>query len=61
VRRHEFNCLGEFSDAPPEAFRELSFMVSDDPLLEGAFKTPSLRNVALCAHRGGGPRRRRIP
>lgn len=47
VRSDEFNCLGAFSDAPPQACQELRFMVTDDPALEGAFKTPSLRNVAL--------------
>lgn len=49
VRHDEFNCLGSFSDAPSQACQELRFMVSDDPALEGAFKTPSLRNVALRA------------
>jgi cytochrome c peroxidase len=49
VQHDEFNCLGPFSDAPPQACRELRFMVSDDPSLEGAFKTPSLRNAALRA------------
>ena len=47
VRSDEFNCLGAFSDALPQACQELRFMVTDDPALEGAFKTPSLRNVAL--------------
>lgn len=42
----EFNCLGPFSDARPEQCQELRFMVSDDPALEGAFKTPGLRGVA---------------
>jgi cytochrome c peroxidase len=49
VQHDEFNCLGRFSDAPPQACQELRFMVGDDPALEGAFKTPSLRNVALRA------------
>lgn len=49
VQHDEFNCLGPFSDAPQQACQELRFMVSDDPALEGAFKTPSLRNVALRA------------
>jgi cytochrome c peroxidase len=49
VQHDEFNCLGLFSDAPPQACQELRFMASDDPALEGAFKTPSLRNVALRA------------
>ena len=42
----EFNCLGPFSDARPEQCQELRFMVSDDPALDGAFKTPGLRGVA---------------
>ena len=46
VRSDEFNCLGPFSDARPEQCQELRFMVGDDPALEGAFKTPSLRGVA---------------
>lgn len=46
VRGDEFNCLGPFSDARPEQCQELRFMVSDDPALEGAFKTPGLRGVA---------------
>ena len=46
VRSDEFNCLGPFSDARPLQCQELRFMVSDDPALEGAFKTPGLRGVA---------------
>nr|WP_316639958.1 cytochrome c peroxidase [uncultured Roseateles sp.] len=47
VQRDEFNCLGPFSDANALQCQELRFMVTDDPKLEAAFKTPSLRNVAL--------------
>jgi len=46
VRGDEFNCLGPFSDARPDHCQELRFMVTDDPALEGAFKTPGLRGVA---------------
>jgi cytochrome c peroxidase len=49
VQRDQFNCLSAFSDAPPGACQELRFMVSDDPALHGAFKTPGLRNSALRA------------
>ncbi|MBX3620872.1 MAG: cytochrome-c peroxidase [Rhizobacter sp.] len=51
VVRDEFNCLGPFSDADKlRGCQELRFMVGDDdPTLKGAFKTPSLRNVALRA------------
>lgn len=49
--RDEFNCLGEYSDSPPEACVELRFMTrSGGPAtLSGAFKAPSLRNVAETA------------
>ncbi|RZJ06979.1 MAG: cytochrome-c peroxidase [Rubrivivax sp.] len=46
VRQDEFNCLGPFSDAQPAQCQELRFLVKQDPTLEGAFKTPSLRGVA---------------
>jgi cytochrome c peroxidase len=46
VLNDEFNCLGKYSDAPGDACQELRFIASDDPGMEGAFKTPSLRNVA---------------
>ena len=45
VRSDEFNCLGPFSDAQPKQCQELRFMVSDDAVLEGAFKTPGLRGA----------------
>ena len=45
----EFNCLGKYSDAPADACQELRFIATDDPGMEGAFKTPSLRNVAARA------------
>jgi cytochrome c peroxidase len=47
VQRDEFNCLGTFSDAKPARCDELRFIVGDDRALDAAFKTPSLRNVAL--------------
>jgi cytochrome c peroxidase len=47
VQADEFNCLGPFSDAPPAQCEELRFIATDDPRMLGAFKTPSLRNVAL--------------
>ncbi len=47
VREDEFNCLGRFSDAKPSQCQELRFMVIHDPALRRAFKTPSLRSVAL--------------
>lgn len=46
VQTDEFNCLGPYSDAQPAQCQELRFMVTDDPGLEGAFKTPGLRGVA---------------
>ncbi|HET9025036.1 MAG TPA: cytochrome c peroxidase [Burkholderiaceae bacterium] len=49
VQRDEFNCMGPFSDAGPGRCEELRFIVASQPALDGAFKTPSLRNVALRA------------
>lgn len=45
----EFNCLGRYSDARPGQCGELEFLATDDPGLLGAFRTPSLRNVAARA------------
>lgn len=42
----EFNCLGRYSDATRDGCQELRFVAADDPGMEGAFKTPGLRNVA---------------
>ncbi len=42
----EFSCLGPFSGMPPDKCEELRFLAVDDPRMLGAFKTPSLRNVA---------------
>jgi cytochrome c peroxidase len=47
VKQDEFNCLGPFSDAKPDACAELTFLSTNGKELEGAFKTPSLRNVSL--------------
>lgn len=42
----EFNCRSRWSDARPEQCAELEYLVTDSPTLDGAFKAPSLRNVA---------------
>jgi cytochrome c peroxidase len=49
VRKDEFNCLGQFSDARPGQCSELEFLADDDQTTDGAFKTPSLRNVGARA------------
>ncbi|MEJ7928701.1 cytochrome c peroxidase [Ramlibacter sp. AN1015] len=49
LMRDEFNCLGPYSDAKPEQCGELRFLATDDPGQLAAFRTPSLRNVALRA------------
>ena len=49
VQGDEFNCLGPYSDAKPatgSACQELRFIADADPAMEGAFRTPGLRNVA---------------
>ncbi len=45
----EFTCLSEWSDAGPSDCDELRFLKRKGPELVGAFKTPSLRNVAETA------------
>jgi cytochrome c peroxidase len=47
VKSDPFNCLGPFSDAKSQACTELKFMETSSPDLVGAFRSPSLRGVAL--------------
>jgi cytochrome c peroxidase len=42
----EFNCLSKYSDAAPNECAELRFIDTADKKYIGAFKTPTLRNVA---------------
>lgn len=49
VLNDEFNCLGPYSDADPEDCDELRFLVDGGEELAGAFKPPTLRNVAETA------------
>jgi cytochrome c peroxidase len=46
VLQDEFNCRSRWSDAAADQCVELEFLVTDSSTLEGAFKVPSLRNVA---------------
>jgi cytochrome c peroxidase len=46
VLSDEFNCLGKYSDAKPERCGELRFIDRNKSKYAGAFKTPTLRNVA---------------
>ncbi|MDB5955478.1 cytochrome c peroxidase [Ramlibacter sp.] len=47
--KDEFNCLGPYSDAKPQECGELQFLSVDEAGQLGAFRTPSLRNVAARA------------
>ncbi len=50
VMTDEFNCLGPYSDARPDDCKHLRFLNRSAHVpLEGAFKVPSLRNVANTA------------
>ena len=49
VQVDEFNCLSSYSDAAPEECDALRFLKADSPELIGAFKTPTLRNIANTA------------
>lgn len=44
-----FNCLSDYSDAKPEQCLEIRYLKTEGKELVGAFKAPSLRNVALTA------------
>jgi cytochrome c peroxidase len=46
VREDEFNCRSRWSDAAPGQCTELDFLPQAAPVLERAYKVPSLRNVA---------------
>lgn len=46
VLADEFNCLSVYSDATPGQCSELRFIDTHTEKYEGAFKTPSLRNVS---------------
>lgn len=46
VLHDEFNCRSRWSDATPDQCVELEFLVTNSPAQEGAFKVPSLRDVA---------------
>ena len=46
VLTDEFNCLGKYSDAGPGDCAELRYLDTDTTKYSGAFKTPTLRNVA---------------
>ncbi len=45
VLKDEFNCRSQWSDARDRC-TELDYMATDDHALDGAYKVPSLRNVA---------------
>jgi cytochrome c peroxidase len=49
VVNSEFNCLGPHSDASPDQCTELRFVKTEGLELLGAFKVPTLRNVAETA------------
>lgn len=49
LRADEFTCLSSWSDASASQCEEMKFLKKNGPELVGAFKTPSLRNVAKTA------------
>ena len=49
LQNNEFTCLSRYSDADPSLCEEMRFLKKQGPELVGAFKTPSLRNVAKTA------------
>jgi len=49
LQQNEFSCVSQWSDLEPEQCLEMAFLKTQGPELVGAFKTPSLRNVAETA------------
>jgi cytochrome c peroxidase len=49
VLEDEFNCLSQWSDAEESDCAELRFVTATGEQLQGAFKVPTLRNVAEAA------------
>ena len=49
LRNDDFTCLSQWSDAKEEDCLEMAFLKKQGQELIGAFKTPSLRNVARTA------------
>ena len=47
VQHDMFNCMGDYSDAEPKECSELRFMDTNQDKYRQAFKTPTLRNVAV--------------
>ncbi|MBL4828243.1 MAG: hypothetical protein JKY66_11135 [Spongiibacteraceae bacterium] len=46
LQQDEFTCLSQWSDAQPGQCENMQYLKKNGPELVGAFKTPSLRNVA---------------
>lgn len=49
LARDEFTCLSPYSGREKESCLEMKYLKTSGPELVGAFKTPSLRNVAMTA------------
>ena len=49
LKKSEFNCLGEYSDAKEKNCDELKYLVTHKEETYAAFKTPGLRNVSKTA------------
>lgn len=49
LRDDEFNCLSKWSDAEKDQCEEIIYLKKQGQELIGAFKTPSLRNIAMTA------------
>lgn len=49
VQKNEFNCLSEYSDAAADDCAELRFANTKHSATLGAFKVPTLRNIAITA------------
>ena len=49
LKRSEFNCLSEYNDSKDKSCDDLTYIVFDEHVTRGAFRTPSLRNISKTA------------
>lgn len=49
VKKSPFNCFGEYNDSVDKSCDDLTYIVFDEHITIGTFKTPSLRNISKTA------------
>ena len=49
VKKSPFNCFGEYNDSKDKSCDDLTYIVFDEHITLGTFKTPGLRNISKTA------------